>query len=129
MTPDEQPIPWFVVVICVGAGVLLIVMGIPLLLRRVPPKDWGYGVRIPSTLADESVWYDINARGGRHFVVIGLLYLVVFVAAVTLGRSWSVELRILVPVALLVVALVADAIVLGVAARRLLAQRQRKGGL
>jgi hypothetical protein len=51
-------------------------LAIPFWLRRVKPNLF-YGVRFESTLADERVWYEINARGGRHFVLLGVFYLAV----------------------------------------------------
>jgi uncharacterized membrane protein len=119
-----EPIPWPLVATCVGSGILLIILGVPLALRRVPPNGI-YGVRFLSTLADESVWYEINARGGRHLIVLGAVYLVLLLFALKSGRSWSVERRILGPLAFLTIGLVIDAIVLSVSARRLLARRRR----
>jgi hypothetical protein len=119
----NMPIPWFVFAICYGAGVLIIALAIPLMLRRVKP-NWAYGVRFPSTLADESVWYDINARGGRHLAAIAVVYLALLTVGLVSGQGWSVEVRILAPIIGLVVALMADAIVLAVAASRLLARRR-----
>ena len=123
---NAEPIPWFLVATCVVAGVALILAGIPLALRRVPPNRT-YGVRFLSTLADEAVWYDINARGGRHLIVIGAAYVALLIATLKMGQSWSAERRVLGPLAVLMVALVVDAIVLGVAASRLLAHRRRQG--
>ena len=120
---EKEFIPWPVIAACIGAGVLLALLGIPLWLRRVPP-NWFYGVRFPSTLADESVWYDINARGGRDLVVLGAFYLVLLIGALTLGSSWNIALRVLVPVGVLVGGLMVESIVLGIAASRLLAQRR-----
>jgi SdpI/YhfL family protein len=60
-------------------GVLLIVLGWPLAVRRVRPNRW-YGLRVPATFADETVWYDANAVAGRHMVVLGAL-----VAAIALA--------------------------------------------
>jgi hypothetical protein len=115
----DTDIPWFVSVILVAAGVLIIGLGIPLWRRRIAP-NWTYGVRFPATLADERVWYEINARGGRDLVFIGLGYLLLVAAAWTLGAAWPWPVRLLGPVVFLAVALVVDAIVLGVAAGRLL---------
>jgi uncharacterized membrane protein len=53
-------------------GPILIVLSIPLALRWIPPNRF-FGLRIPSTCADESVWYDANALNGRHLLVLGLL--------------------------------------------------------
>lgn len=44
-------------------------LGVPLVLRKVPPNTW-YGVRFPATFADPRVWYEVNARSGRDFLVL-----------------------------------------------------------
>jgi len=115
---DSSSVPWFVLAICYGAGALLIALGVPLLRGRVAP-NWTYGVRFASTMADERVWYPINARGGRDIIIIGILYIVVQTLALVFGDRWTVEVKVLGPLALLVIALIIDAIVLGVAAGRL----------
>jgi len=83
-----------------------------------------YGVRFAATMADESVWYDINARGGRHLIVIGMGYLVVLSLVYFSAPSWSLEARIVGPLTLLMIALVIDAVVLYRAANALLASRR-----
>lgn len=37
---------------------------------RIGPNPL-YGFRIRATLRDERIWYPVNQRGGRHFVIIG----------------------------------------------------------
>ena len=71
----KESAPWFIWPLLESVGVLFVVMGIPLARRRVPPNGV-YGIRFPTTLANESIWYDINARGGRHLIGIGIAYLV-----------------------------------------------------
>lgn len=61
-------------------GFLYIAMGIPLALRKVKPNYW-YGLRVPSALSDEKVWYEANTRFGKHLILLGL---VVSIAAVVL---------------------------------------------
>jgi hypothetical protein len=68
--------PWFVGLILQLAGVLLIATGIPLARRRVPPNML-YGVRFAYTLSNGTIWYEINARCGRHLIAIGLSHLVI----------------------------------------------------
>ena len=118
--------PAFVVVICFASGLLLIAAGIPMWLRRVPPNAL-YGVRLGSTLSDDRIWYEINARCGRNLVGIGAGYLVLLTAAFVLGHSWSVPFRLLAPTTVLVVALIANTIVLGRASTRLVAARELAG--
>jgi uncharacterized membrane protein len=59
----------------VVCGVSVAVAGIPLSLRRIPPNRL-YGLRIPSTLQDEHVWYEANAKTGRDLIVVGALQVV-----------------------------------------------------
>jgi uncharacterized membrane protein len=53
-------------------GIVLIVSSVPLLLRWVPRNRF-FGLRIPATLRDESIWYDANALCARHLLVLGFL--------------------------------------------------------
>jgi uncharacterized membrane protein len=115
-------IPTFVIGICVLSGLLLIAAGMPLWLRRVPPNSL-YGVRFSSTLSDEGVWYEINARAGRNLVGIAVVYLALLTVALVFGRSWSMPIRLLGPTAIFVIALIINTIVLNVAGSRLLAAR------
>ena len=114
--------PAFVVVICFASGLLLIAAGIPMWLRRVPPNAL-YGVRFASTLSDEQIWYEINARRGRNLVGIGAGYLALLAAAFLFGRSWIMALRVLAPAIVLVVALIVNTILLSRASAQLLAAR------
>ena len=114
--------PAFVVVICFASGLLLIAAGIPMWLRRVPPNAL-YGVRLASTLSDDRIWYEINARCGRNLVGIGTGYLGLLILALAFGHSWSIALRLLAPTTLLVVALIVNTIQLSRASTRLLAAR------
>lgn len=57
-------------VVFVGTGLLLLLLAIPLVLRRVRPNRW-YGLRLRAALADERVWYDANAASGREMVIFG----------------------------------------------------------
>jgi uncharacterized membrane protein len=112
----------FVVVIGFASGLLLIAAGIPLWLRRVP-RNALYGVRFSSTLSDDRIWYEINARCGRDLVGIGAVYLVLLTAAFVFGHSWSIQLRLLGPAVVLVVALIVNSISLSRGAARLVAER------
>ena len=59
----------------------------PLMLRWVPPNRL-YGFRVAATLSNRSVWYDVNARAGRHFFLLGVVMVglqVVVPAALRIG--------------------------------------------
>ncbi len=65
-------------------GPLLILVSIPLIMRWVPQNRF-YGLRIPATRRDKSVWYDANARSARHLFAFGLfLVLLEFVLPATM---------------------------------------------
>jgi hypothetical protein len=51
-------------------GPVLILVSIPLLFRWVP-RNRIYGFRVAATLRHDSVWYDVNARSARHFLLLG----------------------------------------------------------
>src|SRR5262245_11421137 len=76
-------------------SVLLVLLAIPLILRRVPPNPI-YGLRVPATYKDEQVWYDANAASGRDFAIFGacmtLFTIVLTVAGVrdmAFAITWS----------------------------------------
>jgi uncharacterized membrane protein len=56
-------------------GPILILASIPLILRWIPRNHF-YGLRVPATLSDESIWYDANALCGRHLFLLGLVMVV-----------------------------------------------------
>ena len=68
---------------------LMILVALPLALRRIPPNRW-YGLRIPATFADRQVWYEANARMGRNLAWLGAVLLVVALA-LTLVPASSAE--------------------------------------
>jgi hypothetical protein len=51
---------------------LMVVLAIPLILRRVR-RNVVYGFRTCATLADDFVWYEANAHFGRGLVVSSLV--------------------------------------------------------
>jgi hypothetical protein len=70
------------VAMALTAGLLLMLVGIPLASRAIGPNRW-YGYRIRATLENERIWYAVNAQTGRHLVFIGAL--LVFCGLVGLG--------------------------------------------
>lgn len=54
-----------------GAGILFVVLAIPMITRRVPPNSW-YGVRTTETLGDDRIWYEVNAKSGWGFLILGV---------------------------------------------------------
>lgn len=84
---------------------VLIAFAIPLWMRRMPPNRF-YGVRTRATLADETLWYDANARCGQDLLGAGLVLLVAIVVIDAIGARWAPELRTLSAAIVTIVALV-----------------------
>lgn len=53
-------------------SVLLVALGVPLALGKVPPNPL-YGFRTPATQNDPELWYPVNARTGLDLIGSGLV--------------------------------------------------------
>jgi uncharacterized membrane protein len=117
IAPRSAQLPWFIAPLCISSGVLLVALGLPLYQRRIPPNRL-YGVRVPRTLRDEDVWYEVNQRAGRDTAIVGALFLVCYVGVQLFATSWDPAIRTLVPVVVLIISLIAQTILLFVFMRR-----------
>ena len=88
----------------VVSGPSLFVLAIPLWMRRVPPNAL-YGVRTRATMADETLWYDVNAACGRDLAIAGALVSIGTWVIDARSAGWVPELRNLAIAALLVASL------------------------
>lgn len=77
-----------------GSGILIVLLAIPMILRRVPPNSL-YGVRTKASFASDSDWYRINAIGGRYLAVAGIVIFLVgmvgFFVPVSARDSYSIS--------------------------------------
>ena len=95
----------------IGAAIVTALIALPLALRQIP-RNRLYGVRTRRTLADDRVWYETNAYGGRCLIVASAVTIVV---VVILGLT-PLPRDLLVPAG--VVALVVPSLVAAVLAVR-----------
>lgn len=109
----------------VGVGALMILLGLPLMRRKIPPNDW-YGLRVAATFADEWVWYEANARSGRDMLVVGVVEIVV-ASLLALLRVHE-DIYTPVNVAVLLIGTTGFAFIGIRRARRLLKERQGHAG-
>ena len=56
-------------------GTLFIAVSVPLILKKVPPNKW-YGLRIPATFSDETVWYEANVWTAKDMLKLGVLIII-----------------------------------------------------
>ena len=61
--------------IVIGAAIVTALIALPLALRKVP-RNRLYGVRTRRTLADDRVWYETNAYGGRCLIIASAVTIV-----------------------------------------------------
>ena len=59
-----------------GVSCLLIIVAIPLALRKVP-RNVLYGFRTRATMANDEIWFEANAHFGRGLIVASLFGLCV----------------------------------------------------
>lgn len=60
--------------ISIALGVLLIVLAVPLILRKVP-MNGVYGVRFCASFKSDWLWYEINEYGGKVMVYAAIPFL------------------------------------------------------
>jgi len=54
-----------------GCSALLILLALPLALRKVP-RNVAYGFRTRATMADDQIWFEANAHFGRGLIASSL---------------------------------------------------------
>jgi uncharacterized membrane protein len=54
----------------VGAGILLVLISLPLLLKKIPPNPV-YGFRLSPALDDRRIWYATNAHSAKRLMLAG----------------------------------------------------------
>jgi len=70
--------------IVAAAGLLIALVGLPLLLQKVGP-NWLYGFRTPRTISNEALWYASNKVAGRDFILAGLAQFAISMLALGLA--------------------------------------------
>jgi uncharacterized membrane protein len=99
-----------------------IAISIPLVRRRVKP-NWFYGLRIPSTFADDQVWYEANAKSGRDLLALGAAICLAGLV-LTLFPGMTTELQLALVVGLAFFGTIILTVIGIVRARRLLRERK-----
>jgi uncharacterized membrane protein len=96
---------WIPGLVLLGAGLLLIGVGVPLVLGRVG-RNRVYGYRIPRTLRDDRIWYPVNALTGLWMIWGGLLAAVIGALLVLLrNREEAAQLVLAIGVPALIICL------------------------
>src|SRR5262249_13669806 len=77
------------------AGVLLLALGIPLVLKLVPPNPV-YGVRTAKALSSREVWFAANRSAGITLAIAGIFIASVALAVPRLLPDYSEGARVLI---------------------------------
>ena len=56
-------------------GVVFIILGFPLLLKKVKP-NWFYGFRTSTTVKNKDLWYKVNNQVGKEFIIAGIIVII-----------------------------------------------------
>ena len=75
-----------IALVYISVGAILILLGLPLYFRRVPPNRF-YGFRTARTLAEPAVWYPVNRVTGGWLILTGALTAGIATAVVRLGLN------------------------------------------
>ena len=58
-------------------AIFSLLLGIPLIFRKVKPNQF-YGYRVSKfVFKNDDIWYEVNAKGGIHSIVIGCILMVI----------------------------------------------------
>jgi uncharacterized membrane protein len=86
-------------------GVLLFAVGIPLVLKLVPPNPV-YGVRTAKAFSSREVWYAANRSAGITMAITGIVIAVVALVGPRLLPGYSEGARVLTVGAIIIFAVV-----------------------
>ena len=75
-------------VLNIACGALFILIGIPLLMKKIPANNL-YGFRLPKAFESEENWYEINRYGGRQMIQWSILLIFIGVLYFTFPMSES----------------------------------------
>ena len=53
-------------------GFIFSALAVPLIRKKVKVNSW-YGIRLPRTIENEDVWYEVNSIMGKYMFAFGLL--------------------------------------------------------
>jgi hypothetical protein len=86
--PDMAPLA---AVISIGSGLLFIIISLPLVFGMIPMNNL-YGFRLRKAFLSHVLWYEINAYGGKQFILWSVIMMVFDIAAIFLlkGTDYAV---------------------------------------
>jgi len=61
-----------ILLIYIFVGILCIAISIPLIKRKIKINNW-YGVRLPQTMKNEEIWYEVNEKSGKNLFAFGII--------------------------------------------------------
>ncbi|MBN2028084.1 MAG: SdpI family protein [Actinobacteria bacterium] len=109
-------------------GLLFIGLGLPLANGKVPPNRW-YGYRVSRyQLEDDDMWYEINKKGGVHFVLAGVGCLVLATVSILFIGNPKMQVVMLTLLTVLLLAYIAYEIRWSVRAARRMARDKGLSG-
>ncbi|MGC8667416.1 MAG: SdpI family protein [Chthonomonadales bacterium] len=78
------------VLICIAGGTLILILGIPLTLGRIP-RNGIYGFRTAKTLASDEAWYPANRFAGGQMIRAGAEIVALSLALLAMWRTYHIS--------------------------------------
>jgi len=78
-----------IIIIFIFVGALEILMGMPLMYGKIKP-NWFYGFRLPKTVSNKEIWYEVNKQTGRDFIISGMIIVIVSLFLMVFNLNFDV---------------------------------------
>ena len=98
-------IDFFVILIFILVGVIEILLGLPLLYEKIKP-NWFYGFRLPKTVNNEDIWYNINKYTAKDMIISGIVIIIGMLILLLFKSSVSLSQIVLIGTILIVITLI-----------------------
>jgi uncharacterized membrane protein len=79
-----------ILAIYAGGGIFLILISLPLLAGKIPPNLL-YGFRVPKTLNNPQIWYEINRYAARWLILTGVVTSIAALAIYAIFPDMSLD--------------------------------------
>ena len=96
---------FFVILIFILVGVIEILLGLPLLYEKIKPNRF-YGFRLPKTVNNEDIWYNINKYTAKDMIISGIVIIIGMLILLLFKSSVSLSQIVLIGTILIVITLI-----------------------
>ena len=85
-------------------GIVFIIISIPLIKRKIKINSL-YGVRLPGTMKDEKIWYEVNEKSAKYLLVLGVV-IIVAASLLYFGGIFSQNISFIIMTAIILIGVI-----------------------